>query len=166
MPRRDSSWVAEAMEWWARSRRLALRGRTASPRLTRSLFDDDVAMQRTVWADDGRPAGLLQVSEVSERDGTGLLDLLVDPGRAEPLRRELARFLTEAFATLPLRKLCLWACDDEMTVRTYLGSMARPAGCLVSHDRRGPDYHADMLVYEIWKEHLDAYIPAAVDTDG
>jgi hypothetical protein len=144
---RDSSWVATAMERWDRSRRLALRGRTASPRLVRGLLEQGVAAQRTVWSDDHRPAGLFQVSDVDAHAGTGMLDLLVDPVHAAGLRPELDRFLAEAFAGLSLRKLSIWACDDEMAVPKYLGPAAQVAGRLVGHDRRGPDQHADMLVY-------------------
>jgi hypothetical protein len=164
--RRDATWLAPALDWWARSRRLALRGRTPSPDLLRILLGGDVAIQRTIWTDDDRPAGLFQVSDVSQRDGTGLLDLLVDPRHAPKLQEELARFLTEAFASLPLRKLCIWACDDEMNVPTYLGPLARLAGRLVGHDRRGPDHHADMHIYEIWKDDIDDQVPAASGTAG
>jgi hypothetical protein len=163
---RDSSWVASAMETWPRSRRLALRGATPSPRLIRALFEEDVALQQTSWTDDRRPAGLFQVSEVSEPDGTGLLDLLVEPRLAAALHFQLVAFLRQAFAALPVRKLCLWACDDELAAATYLGRLARPAGRLVAHDRRRPGIHSDMLVSEIWKEDVDGYIPAAFDLAG
>jgi hypothetical protein len=163
---RDSSWVAAAMEQWDRSRRLAPRGRTVPPRLVRGLLEQGIAAQRTVWTDDHRPAGLLQVTDVSERDGTGMLDLLVDPVHTAALRHELVRFLNQAFADLPLRKLSVWACDDEMAVPRYLGTVAHPAGRLAGHDRRGPGQHADMLIYEIWKEDVDGHVPAAVERIG
>lgn len=153
VPLRDAPWVATAMEQWQRSRRLALRGRTPSPRLLRGLLDDPgVAIQQTAWAGDHRPAGLFQVSDVSDRHGTGLLDLLVDPAQAEPLGAALRAFLAEAFATSPLRKLCVWGCEDELALPRYLDGIAHPAGRLAGHDRRGPDHHADMLVHEVWKE--------------
>jgi hypothetical protein len=152
LPLRDGPWVAVAMESWGRSRRLALRGRTPSPRLLRALFEESVAVQQTAWTDDRQPAGLFQVTDVSERDGTGLLHLLVDPRHAEPLGDELAGFLAEAFEAHPLRKLCLWAAADELAVPDFLGVRAHQVGRLAAHDRRGPGEHADMLIYEIWKE--------------
>lgn len=163
---RDSPWVAAAMERWGRSRRLAPRGRTVSPKLARGLLDQGIAAQRTVWTDDHRPAGLFQVSDVSARDGTGMLDLLVDPRHTAALRPELRRFLAEALPELPVRKLSLWACEDELAVPDHLGPVARPVGRLVGHDRRGRDRYADMLVYEIWKEDVDGHLPAALDPVG
>lgn len=155
VPQRDMPWVATAMERWERSRRLALRGTTPSPTLLRSLLDNGVAVQQTAWTDDRLPAALFQVSNVHPADGTGLLDLLVNPRHANALGPELTGFLAEAFAAWPGRKLCLWACEDELTVPAYLGPrVAHQVGCLVGHDRRGPDQHADMLVYEIWKDDV------------
>jgi hypothetical protein len=151
VPLRDAPWVATAMERWGRSRRLALRGRTPSPKLLRGLLDESVAVQQTVWTDDRQPVGLFQLSDLSERDGTGVLDLLVDPHHAAGLGVELTGFVAEAFAAWPLRKLSLWAAADELHAPDYLAT-ARQVGRLAGHDRRGPDDHADMLIYEIWQE--------------
>lgn len=152
--REDGEWIAAGLVRWDRSRRLSLRGKTSSPKLVRGLLGEHVAVQQSVWTDDGRPTGLLQVTELRARDGFGQLDLLLDPAHADALGPELRSFCAEAFETLPLRKLCLWGCTDELTVTRYLGALVHQVGRLVDHERRGPDDYADVLVYELWKDDL------------
>jgi hypothetical protein len=152
--RHDTEWIAAGLQRWDRSRRLSLRGKTPSPKLVRGLLDEHVALQQAVWTDDGRPTGLFQVTELRAKDGFGQLDLLVDPTHAHSFGPALQSFLSEAFQTLPLRKLCLWGCEDELAVPSGLSAWARQVGRLVGHERRGPDDYADMLVYEVWKDDL------------
>lgn len=151
---RDAEWVAVVLERWDRSRRLSLRGRTPSPTMVAGLLGEAVTAQNAVWTDDGFPVALLQVTNVNSRDGTGELALLADAEHTEATSQLLADFLSEVFDREPLRKLCIWAVEDELDVPSYLGSLACPVGRLVGHERRGPDRYADMLVYEIWEEDV------------
>lgn len=154
----DLDWLAAAFGSWRASRRLAVPGAAVSPAgLLEDLLGDAVVVQQVARTLDGRPAALLQVTDIDDRNGVARLDVLADPAELVCVRREAAGFLADVFAAGPLRslrKLCLWVAEDELDVPACLGPPAQYVGRLVAHDRRGPAHHADMLVYEIWKERV------------
>jgi hypothetical protein len=154
----DLEWLAAALGSWRGSRRLALRGAALSPDvLLGDVLGEAVAVQQVAWAAGGRPAALFQVTDVDDRNGVARLDVLADPARLDAVRGDAAGFLAEVFGAGPLgalRKLVLWAAEDELDVPACLGPPAQYVGRLTDHERRGPTGHADMLVYEIWKERV------------
>lgn len=148
----DVPWLIDGLSSWQRTRRWSRRGTSPSPVHVERLLSDQAMARAAVWHDD-RPLAVLEVVEDNPRHRTAELAFLVDPDHATSLGPEVAGFLGEAFARHPnLRKLSVWACDDEVDVPVVLGARARPCGRLAAHERRGPDEFVDVVVYEIWPE--------------
>jgi hypothetical protein len=149
---RDVPWLIDGLTCWQRTRRWSRRGTSPSPVHVERLLSDPARARAAVWRED-RPLAVLEVVDDNPRHGTAELAFMVDPARAADLAPDAAAFLGGVFARHPdLRKLSVWACDDEVDVPLALGDRARLCGRLVAHERRGPDEHVDVVVFEVWPE--------------
>jgi hypothetical protein len=149
----DVAWLGPSLGTWHPTRRWSLRGRSPSPTLVRQLLGERVWTQQSIWAADGTPCGLVQITKADLPAGVAELGLLIDPERASEVRAEVAAFVAEAMAAEPrLRKLCVWSFADELDVAATLGHAAVEVGRLTDHERRAAASYVDLVVHEIWRE--------------
>jgi len=149
LPPDGADWITPVIGAWAPSWRWSTRGRTISPDILRALVTDKVLRQSVVLADGGRVA-LLQM--VESHSGLVELGVLADGGRLAEMGPVVEEFVESGFAELGVHKMFVTSLRDELDVDTLFGPRARPAGCLVGHERRDEDLYVDLLLYDVLRE--------------
>lgn len=142
----DLEWLDGAVDGWPCTLRWDVRGHTPSaPALARRLWDG-VATQRVAPDGDGRPAGLLQLTDVNLVDRIARLEAITcDPAAAAPAAED---FLRQVFRDFPLRIVYVHAVTDALDALLLVPG-AKEVGRLPDHHLRGRGMYADVAIHEV-----------------
>jgi hypothetical protein len=145
----DVGWLVDVVDDWDCSARWALRGVGVSPSTVQRLLWTGIVAQRVVRTPGGRPAGLLQLTEVDLRNGVADVATVLDPERQADLVDPMGRFVAEVFRDFPVRKVLVVSPCDAGAVCTCAGSLGQEAARLRDHHRRSPGDFVDVVIYEV-----------------
>lgn len=141
----DVEWIDDVLDRWPVSLRWDVRGWTPSRHDLVSRLWDGVVTQRVVL-DNGSPAGLLQLVDVDERNGSGRIDVVVrdETTIGDPMRV----FVGDVFRSVRLRVIHVHATVDALDVDTLLSGTSE-VGRLRERQFRGRGRYADVAIHEL-----------------